>query len=46
MFDVPDHVNCFSHLDEFVEECGVSKIHYQGELNLEKCNRFMVIGEV
>lgn len=46
MFDVPDHVNCFSHLDEFVEECGVSKIYYQGELNLEKCNRFMVIGEV
>jgi len=46
MFDVPDHVNCFSNLYEFVEECGVSKVYYQGELNLEKCNRFMVIGEV
>lgn len=46
MFDVPDHINCFPNLDEFVDECGVSKVHYQGELNLEKCNRYMVIGEV
>jgi len=46
MFDVPDHVNCFHNLDEFVEDCGVSNILYYGELNLEKCNRYMVIGEV
>jgi len=46
MFDVEDHVNCFHNLDDFVEECGVSKVHYYGELNLDRCNRYMVIGEV
>ena len=46
MFDVPDHVNCHSSLSQFVKSCGLSKIKWQGELVLHKCNRYMVIGTV
>jgi len=46
MFDVVDHVNCHSSLQEFVKNCGLSKIKWQGELVLNKCNRYMVIGTV
>jgi hypothetical protein len=46
MFDVVDHVNCHSSLQEFVKSCGLSKIKWQGELVLHKCNRYMVIGTV
>ena len=46
MFDVKDHVNCHSSLSQFVNNCGLSTIHWQGELILYKCNRYMVIGTV
>jgi hypothetical protein len=46
MFDVVDHVNCHSSLQQFVKSCGLSKITWQGELVLHKCNRYMVIGTV
>ena len=46
MFDVVDHVNCHSSLRQFVKHCGLSKITWQGELVLHKCNRYMVIGTV
>jgi hypothetical protein len=46
MFDVVDHVNCHSSLSQFVKSCGLSKIKWQGELVLHKCNRYMVIGTV
>ena len=46
MFDVVDHVNCHSSLSQFVKSCGLSKIAWQGELVLYKCNRYMVIGTV
>jgi len=46
MFDVKDHVNCHSSLSQFVNNCGLSTIHWQGELMLYKCNRYMVIGTV
>jgi hypothetical protein len=46
MFDVVDHVNCHSSLSQFVKSCGLSKIKWQGELVLNKCNRYMVIGTV
>lgn len=46
MFDVPDHVNCHSSLNQFVKSCGLSVIKWQGELVLYKCNRYMVIGIV
>jgi hypothetical protein len=46
MFDVVDHVNCHSSLSQFVKSCGLSKIVWQGELVLHKCNRYMVIGTV
>ena len=44
MFDVVDHVNCHSSLSQFVKSCGLSNIKWQGELVLNKCNRYMVIG--
>ena len=46
MVDVPDHVNCHNSLNQFVTTCGLSKIKWQGELVLHKCNRYMVIGTI
>jgi len=44
MFDVPDHVNCHSTLEDFIESCGLNNIIWSGELNLYKCTRYMAIG--
>ena len=44
MFDVPDHVNCHTTLEEFIESCGLNNIIWAGELNLYKCTRYMAIG--
>lgn len=46
MFDVPDHVNCHSSLEEFISDCGLNTILWSGELMLDKCTRFMAIGKV
>lgn len=46
-FEVDSHVNCSENLEEFKNylQPTLSKIHYFGELNLGKYNRFMIIGE-
>lgn len=44
MFDVPDHVNCHRNLDEFVAACDLSRVIWKGELILQNCTRFMLIG--
>lgn len=44
MFDAPDHVNCHHSLEEFVKSSGLNTILWSGELLLNKCLRFMVIG--
>lgn len=46
MFDVPDHVNCHSSLEEFLAGCGLNTILWSGELNLYKCTRYMAIGKM
>jgi len=43
-FDIEEHVNCSKDLDEFAAQTPMSKILYQGELDLEKYKRFMRIG--
>lgn len=44
-FDEESHVNCVNNLEEFIEATRFSKILYSGELELQKYNRFMIIGE-
>ena len=43
-FELPEHVNCVKNLDKFKEKCPMETILYEGVLELEKYNRFMVIG--
>ncbi len=40
------HTNCADSLDDFVEDCRLSKVHFQGEKQFKDYTRFMVIGEV
>jgi len=43
-FDIDDHVNCSKNLEEFAKNTPMSKLLYQGELDLVKYKRFMRIG--
>lgn len=43
-FEITDHINCVSSLEEFSNQTPMSNLLYQGELNLEKYTRFMRIG--
>jgi hypothetical protein len=42
--EVEEHSNCYGNLDEFRVATPMSKILFEGELQLEKYNRFMRIG--
>ena len=43
-FEIEDHVNCVNSLDEFKQQAPLSNIIYEGELELEKYTRYMLIG--
>ena len=43
-FKIDDHVNCVNSLDEFKHQAPLSNIIYEGELELEKYTRYMLIG--
>lgn len=43
-FDLPEHVNCSKTLESFSDDTPMSKVLYEGELDLEKYTRFMKIG--
>ena len=43
-FEIEDHINCVNNLDEFKQQAPLSNIIYEGELELEKYTRFMLIG--
>ena len=43
-FDLPEHVNCSKTLKSFINKTPMSKVLYEGELDLEKYTRFMRIG--
>jgi len=45
-FDVKEHVNCVSSIEEFVKQTPMRHLLYSGELKLPKYKRFMVIGYV
>ena len=43
-FEIDDHVNCVKDITEFKQQAPLSNIIYEGELELEKYTRFMLIG--
>jgi hypothetical protein len=43
-FELPEHVNCVNDIDEFKQQAPLSNIIYEGELELEKYTRYMIIG--
>jgi len=45
-FELPEHVNCVNDIDEFKQQAPLSNIIYEGELELEKYTRYMLIGYV
>ncbi len=42
--ELEEHNFCHRNLEEFVDECKLSRITYQGEKQLERYRRFLVIG--
>ena len=45
-FDDKIHINCVNNLGEFKQQAPLSNIIYEGELELEKYTRYMLIGYV
>ena len=45
-FEVEEHVNCVSDIDEFIEMAPMTELMYSGSIDLPKYKRFMVIGRV
>ncbi len=45
-FDLPEHVNCVEDINEFKQQAPLSNIIYEGELELEKYTRYMLIGYI
>lgn len=43
-FEIPDHVNCSKDLEQFSNQTPMTKVLYQGELELSKYKRFMRVG--
>ena len=43
-FEIDEHVNCSNTLEEFSEKAPMSKVLYEGELDLRFYKRFMKIG--
>ena len=43
-FAIEDHINCHNSVKEFNQTLHLEKILYNGTLELENCDRYMVIG--
>ena len=43
-YDFEEHIRCFNNLSEFKESVSFHKLLYEGELKLDKYDRFMLIG--
>ena len=41
---IDDHINCHNNIKEFEDSLKLDKIMFGGTLNLDKYDRFMVIG--
>lgn len=46
MFGLPDHVNCHNNLEEFVDDCDLAEISWQGQLEQIGCTRYMILGRI
>ena len=42
-YNIPEHIRIANSLDEFKNQCKLSEIYFEGELQLPKYKRFMVI---
>lgn len=45
-FEIEEHVNCVSNIDEFIKMAPMTELMYSGFKNLPKYKRFMLIGRV
>ena len=43
-FELEEHINCVKDIEEFKEQCLLDKLLYCGAIELQKYNRFMLIG--
>lgn len=43
-YDIPEHIRTAQSLDEFKQQCKLSKVMFQGTLDLPLYKRFMIIG--
>jgi hypothetical protein len=43
-FEVEEHINCATDLDDFSKMASMEHVYYKGELELEKYTRYMKIG--
>ena len=43
-FEVEEHINCATDLDDFSKMTPMEHVYYKGELELEKYTRYMRIG--
>jgi hypothetical protein len=43
-FEIKEHINCSSSLEEFANQTPMSHVYYDGELFLDKYTRYMRIG--
>lgn len=44
-FEVKEHINCKTNLEEFVSSTGITNLIYAGEKQLNSYTRYMVIGK-
>jgi len=43
-FELEEHINCVKDVEEFRDQCLISNLLYGGTIELQKYNRFMLIG--
>lgn len=43
-YEIPEHVNCYSTVDDFAKQCDLNTILMKDTLELPSYNRFLVIG--
>ena len=43
-FNINHHINCYNSLEDFEKSLKLEKVLFKGTLNLDKFNRYMVIG--
>jgi hypothetical protein len=43
-FELEEHINCVKNIEQFKEQCQMNNLLYSGTIELQKYNRFMLIG--